>query len=203
MAHIPGLRSCYVKVGRIYILARTLDKIRLHAKGLLPADYVANLGELRPALFDARVCRFLGVRYADLKERTLQGGTDEEILAWASARGTPRTDEDCIIWNGYVQKLGWRDDRSAVLAQRVVEYGLVGKDITTFFDLFDIDEGRNPVADRAWEPKNPLVILIMGVAGSGKTTVGVKLAADLGWSFRDADDFHPQENVAKMAAGIP
>ncbi|MBI4624507.1 MAG: gluconokinase [Verrucomicrobia bacterium] len=41
----------------------------------------------------------------------------------------------------------------------------------------------------------------MGVAGSGKTTIGQKLAAALGWSFRDADDFHPPENVAKMSAG--
>ncbi len=43
----------------------------------------------------------------------------------------------------------------------------------------------------------------MGVAGSGKTTVGVKLAAELGWEFRDADEFHPPNNIAKMAAGIP
>jgi len=48
-----------------------------------------------------------------------------------------------------------------------------------------------------------MVVLLMGVAGSGKTTVGVKLAAALGWSFRDADDFHPPANVAKMAAGQP
>ena len=48
-----------------------------------------------------------------------------------------------------------------------------------------------------------MVIVIMGVAGSGKTTVGVALAARLGWSFRDADEFHPPENVAKMSAGIP
>lgn len=48
-----------------------------------------------------------------------------------------------------------------------------------------------------------MVIIVMGVAGSGKTTVGEKLAAALGWSFRDADDFHPPENVAKMSAGIP
>lgn len=43
----------------------------------------------------------------------------------------------------------------------------------------------------------------MGVAGSGKTTIGVKLARELGWEFRDADDFHPPGNIAKMAAGIP
>ena len=48
-----------------------------------------------------------------------------------------------------------------------------------------------------------MVIIVMGVAGSGKTTVGEKLAAALGWSFRDADDFHPSENVAKMSAGLP
>lgn len=45
--------------------------------------------------------------------------------------------------------------------------------------------------------------LIMGVAGTGKTTVGRKLAETLGGTFLDADDFHPPENVAKMRAGIP
>ena len=46
-------------------------------------------------------------------------------------------------------------------------------------------------------------IVLMGVAGSGKTTVGRALAAELGWTFYDADDFHPPANVAKMARGIP
>jgi gluconokinase len=43
----------------------------------------------------------------------------------------------------------------------------------------------------------------MGVAGSGKTTIGTSLAARLGLPFRDADEFHPPSNVAKMAAGTP
>ena len=43
----------------------------------------------------------------------------------------------------------------------------------------------------------------MGVAGSGKTTVGRALADDLGWAFLDADDVHPPANVAKMASGQP
>ena len=43
----------------------------------------------------------------------------------------------------------------------------------------------------------------MGVAGCGKTTVGERLAAALGWPFAEGDRFHPQANVAKMAAGIP
>src|SRR5258708_3772021 len=49
----------------------------------------------------------------------------------------------------------------------------------------------------------PTGFIIMGVAGSGKTTMGKALAERLGWDFFDADDFHPPENIAKMAAGIP
>jgi gluconokinase len=48
-----------------------------------------------------------------------------------------------------------------------------------------------------------VIILLMGVQGSGKTTVGRALAEHLGWRFADADEFHPPENIAKMAAGIP
>ncbi|AKI99947.1 gluconokinase [Archangium gephyra] len=48
-----------------------------------------------------------------------------------------------------------------------------------------------------------MVIIVMGVSGSGKTTVGQRLAVALGWRFRDADDFHPPANIAKMTAGIP
>lgn len=48
-----------------------------------------------------------------------------------------------------------------------------------------------------------MIILLMGVAGSGKTTIGRKLAEQLGWSFHDADEFHPRSNIAKMSAGIP
>jgi carbohydrate kinase (thermoresistant glucokinase family) len=43
----------------------------------------------------------------------------------------------------------------------------------------------------------------MGVSGSGKTTVGEKLAAGLGWSFCDGDSLHPPANIAKMSAGTP
>jgi gluconokinase len=48
-----------------------------------------------------------------------------------------------------------------------------------------------------------VVIILMGVSGVGKTTVGMRLAAALGCSFRDADDFHVPESIAKMAAGVP
>lgn len=47
------------------------------------------------------------------------------------------------------------------------------------------------------------IVMIMGVAGSGKTTVGERLAARLGWPFFDADAFHPPQNIRKMARGLP
>lgn len=48
-----------------------------------------------------------------------------------------------------------------------------------------------------------MVIIVMGVAGSGKSTLGLALAADLGWPFVEGDDYHPPENRAKMARGEP
>jgi carbohydrate kinase (thermoresistant glucokinase family) len=48
-----------------------------------------------------------------------------------------------------------------------------------------------------------VILVAMGVCGCGKSTVGRSLAEDLGWSFFDADDFHPEANVAKMASGQP
>lgn len=48
-----------------------------------------------------------------------------------------------------------------------------------------------------------MIVVLMGVSGSGKTTVGTILAERLGWRFVDADDYHPPDNVAKMHAGQP
>ncbi len=49
----------------------------------------------------------------------------------------------------------------------------------------------------------PPVLLVMGVSGSGKTTVARALADALGWDYQEGDDLHPPANVAKMRAGIP
>ena len=48
-----------------------------------------------------------------------------------------------------------------------------------------------------------MILLLMGVTGSGKTTVGKLLAQRLGWPFLDADDFHPPQNIEKMQHGVP
>ena len=49
----------------------------------------------------------------------------------------------------------------------------------------------------------PSVLVVMGVSGSGKTTIAALLAGRLHWDFEDADDLHPAANVAKMHAGLP
>ncbi len=49
----------------------------------------------------------------------------------------------------------------------------------------------------------PAVLIVMGVSGSGKSTIGALLASRLGWVFADADQFHPPANIEKMSKGIP
>ena len=67
------------------------------------------------------------------------------------ARGTARSAEECHLWNRFLLKLGWRDERSAVLPQRIQDSGLTGKPSDTIIDHIEYDEGRDPVAERAWE----------------------------------------------------
>jgi gluconokinase len=52
-------------------------------------------------------------------------------------------------------------------------------------------------------PTRPMILVVMGVSGSGKTTIGTQLALTLHWDFEDADWFHPTRNIDKMHAGIP
>lgn len=63
---------------------RMLDKIRLHSRGELAEDYHKNLEGVKAA--DGVCCNFLRVHYRDLRERTLAGGSDEEILEWCFER---------------------------------------------------------------------------------------------------------------------
>ncbi len=57
--------------------------------------------------------------------------------------------------------------------------------------------------ERLFRLRQARAVILMGVSGCGKSTVGQALAAALGWAFHDGDDYHPPENVAKMSAGQP
>ena len=139
--NIPGLRSPHVKTGGIVYFARMLDKIRLHAKGELPHEFVGNLG----TAFDGFCLRFLWIEYPPLVERVKQGGTDEEILEWAFQQGHRPSDEEIMIWNEFMRKRGWNDDLTERLIFRLKEGGFDDRtDIQTMFDYIDLDEGRDP-----------------------------------------------------------
>lgn len=60
---------------------------------------------------------------------------------------------------------------------------------------FEVSGGRTRIV-------TPVILIVAGVSGTGKTTVGALLAGRLHWRFADADTFHPEANVAKMRAGI-
>ena len=132
-------RSPKDPVGGIVYLGRMLDKIRLMAAGKLHPDLHANLG----TGFDERTATFLGVDYDAIQARTLQGGTDEEVLQWCHQKGAPASDEQVEIWNAFMTKRGWNDEMSATLVRRKKESGLENRDdIQTMFAYIDADEGR-------------------------------------------------------------
>ena len=138
---VPGLRSAYDEVGGIVYFGRMLDKIRLKARGALPADY--NTGTKEWYDFDSRCARFLKVKYGALKERTLLGGSDLQILRWCFRNGRKLSKEEIEIWNTFMKKRGWRDGSSEGLAADKRAAGLAARsDIVTWFDLFDADEQR-------------------------------------------------------------
>src|SRR5437016_14595240 len=135
-----------IKTKGLIYFARMLDKIRLKARGELPADYFVGVDD-DPTMFDARCTRFLGADYNELVDRTLKGGSDEEILEWCFARGRRPSEEDISIWNAFLRKRGWRDEASEELAESKKEAGFGdGDDIQTWIDLHDAEEGRKPRA---------------------------------------------------------
>ena len=137
------IRSPRDPVGGIFVFGRILDKIRLHAQGKLPVGY--NLGIIAgKRTFDDRVCKLLGIDFDALSARTLQGGSDEEILEWCFQNGRKPDAEQIELFNGFMFKRGWRDAASAGLVQQREQAGLGHReDIVTFFDLMDIEEGRH------------------------------------------------------------
>ena len=115
-----------------------VDKIRLHAKGGLPADYQPNLGKG----FDAKCCAFLHLDYNEVAERVKKGASDEEMLEWAFRAGRRPTEDEITMWNEFMRKFGWRDHASEILERRKREAGMSDRaEIETMFQFIDADEG--------------------------------------------------------------
>ena len=139
MAAYP--KSANEMTGGMRYFARMIDKIRLHAGGELGPDYHKNLGGVRTA--DGACCNFLRVHYRDLRERVLQGGTDEEILEWCFEKGRRPNEGDLLVWNEFMRKFGWNDFATPTLEAQKQKLGLTNReDIITMGELFDLEEGR-------------------------------------------------------------
>jgi gluconokinase len=143
-AHFPGMkpfpvRSPAEKFGGLVYFGRMLDKIRAHARGELPPEYIDKLG----SGFDGRCGRFLGLKYEDVVARVKEGGSDEEIWQWAWERGRKPSEEEIENWNEFLRKCGWKDALTPTLERRKKESGLQDRaDIETMFQYIDVDEGR-------------------------------------------------------------
>jgi gluconokinase len=131
--------SAYVETQGMRYFARSLSKIRYFAAGELREDFHENLGKA----MDAFLCDYLRVDYSALRERTLGGGSDEEILTWAQEQGRDLSAIDIRIWNHFITKLGWNDDMTHRFLFRKEEAGLMARaDIQTIVDVLEADEGR-------------------------------------------------------------
>lgn len=132
-------RSAHDQVGGLRYFPRMLDKIRLHAAGELPPEYQEYL----TGGSNQRLCTYLHLDYQALTQRTLAGGTDEEILEWVYQNGRRLNELEVLVWNGFAAKRGWRDEGSELLQKFKEASGLGHRDdIVTFFDYYDVDEKR-------------------------------------------------------------
>jgi hypothetical protein len=137
---IEGIVGCFKKTGGLFYFARMCSKIRLHAEGKLPEDYHEMLGKG----FDGRTCRYLGVKYEDVRAQVFTDKGDADVLQWCFDNGRGLTDEEVLIYNSFMSKRGWHDDESDVFIPEMIrQYGLRDDgSVLTDFDLIEVDEGR-------------------------------------------------------------
>ena len=88
-------------------------------------------------------------------------------------------------------------------ATRTESRGIVSEIVSEFDGVTGAADGHQPFLASGGEQAAVSLVVVMGVTGAGKTTVGRSLAERLQWAFIDADDLHPPANIEKMTAGLP
>lgn len=140
----PPLRSPREKLGGYIFLPRLIDKVRLHAQGRLPAEYIGNL--LKPGLTtDGRFLEFTGLDGEELRNAILATDTDADVLSWVLQRARASSDTDKRQWAEKVD--AYRPDANIAQLRKKFYPDLAKKvDVTllSVFDLIDMDEGRIP-----------------------------------------------------------
>lgn len=137
-------RSPKVLLGGMAHLARFIDKIRLRHAGIIPDYNYITSG------FDKYLLDFLRIIGKDFEQRVLQGGTDDEILAWVTAQTRPLSDQDRREWNDRILTGGPKEDDQRrrfqsrladVAAKRSVPLEALPS-VSTWVDLIELDEER-------------------------------------------------------------
>jgi hypothetical protein len=127
------------------ILPRLIDKVRLHARGKLPPEYLENL--LKPGLtLDGRFLSFTGLDGEKLRRAILSTQTDEEILVWVEQNALPRSAEEKHRWAEAID--AYRPDPTMAQRRKTIYPEMASKiDVAavSVLDLIDMDEGRIPV----------------------------------------------------------
>jgi hypothetical protein len=137
-------RSPKVLLGGMAHLARFIDKIRMRHAGLIQDYNYITTG------FDKYLLEVLQIKGEDFEKRVLEGGTDEEILAWVNAHTRPLADEDLRQWNELVLNGGPKDDATRRrfqkrLADVAVKRGVPVEKLppaSTWVDVIELDEER-------------------------------------------------------------
>ncbi len=141
-AIVPPLRSPREILGGYVILPRLIDKVRLHARGELPAEYCPQL--LGPELtLDGRFLAFTGLDREVLRAAILAAPDDAAVLTWMERHAAAHTIEEKRAWAEAID--AYRPDPERV-ARRAKAYSHVAArfdvEAISVFDLIDLDEGR-------------------------------------------------------------
>ena len=138
------LRSPRETLGGYAILPRLIDKVRLHAKGQLPADYIPQLLAPEPAL-DGRLLAFTGLDADRLRDAILSTRTDAAVLAWVERHAHPHSDSEKRAWAQEIDAYRPSPDRVHLRMERYPEVAAqVDVGAISVFDVIDLDEGRLP-----------------------------------------------------------
>ena len=137
-------RSPKILLGGMAHLARFIDKIRLRHAGQIQDYNYITVG------FDKYLLEFLQIKPDEFERRVLQGGTDEELLAWIRAHGRPLTADEIRQWNERILTGSPKDDAArqrfqARLADVAAKRGVPVETLpraATWVDIIELDEGR-------------------------------------------------------------
>lgn len=137
-------RSAKILLSGIAHLGRFIDKIRLRHAGQIQDYNYITVG------FDKYLADFLGIDAKAFEQRVLDGGTDEEFLAWVRAHGKPYSSEEIAQWSQGLLSSGPKDDATRQRFQgRLQEIAIkrgVSADslppVTTWAEVIELDEGR-------------------------------------------------------------